>query len=115
MSGPMGYRVSVTPAFRAFSVLVAGLDPAFARGGLLQLPERGAGLQPVDQEFAGGEAFAAMPACHADEDDALARAQASDPVDHRDAVQRPARARFVDDPADLLLGHAGIMFKGHRR
>src|SRR5712671_5360852 len=36
-------------------VFGAGCDPAFAGRGFLALPERRLGLQPVDQEMAGGE------------------------------------------------------------
>src|SRR5205085_3737775 len=43
------------PALPRGVVLGAGVDPAFAGGSLLALPERRFGLQPVDQEMAGGE------------------------------------------------------------
>src|SRR5882724_4369010 len=43
------------PAFLRSIVLGAGFDPAFAGRGLLALPERCFGLQPVDQEMAGRE------------------------------------------------------------
>src|SRR5258708_4034516 len=41
------------PALPRSVVRCAGFDPAFAGGGLLALPERRFGLQPVDQEMAG--------------------------------------------------------------
>jgi hypothetical protein len=43
------------PALPRSIVRGAGFDPAFAGRGLLALPERRFGLQPVDQEMAGGE------------------------------------------------------------
>src|ERR1700730_17409279 len=43
------------PAFPRSIVFGAGCDPAFAGRGFLALPERRFGLQPVDQEMAGGE------------------------------------------------------------
>src|SRR5438132_74503 len=43
------------PAFLRSVVFGAGCDPAFAGRGFLALPERRFGLQPVDQEMAGGE------------------------------------------------------------
>ena len=48
-------HLSGVPAFLRSIVLGAGFDPAFAGWGLLALPERRFGLQPVDQEIAGGE------------------------------------------------------------
>ena len=42
------------PAVPCGIVFGAGFDPAFAGRGLLALQERRFGLQPVDQEMAGG-------------------------------------------------------------
>src|SRR6266403_4546729 len=53
------------PAFLRSIVLGAGFDPAFAGRGFLALPERRFGLQPVDQEMAGGEGGLA---CHGADD-----------------------------------------------
>ena len=66
---PGGVRICLRPGVPALPrrvVLGAGFDPAFAGRGLLALPERRFGLQPVDQEMAGGKfrlSSAPRPSC----------------------------------------------------
>src|SRR5262249_15080378 len=48
------------PALRCLVVAFMGADPLVASRGLLELPERRLGLQPIDQEFTGLEGCFAM-------------------------------------------------------
>jgi hypothetical protein len=51
---------ALLPALLRGGVPMAGFDPAFAFGGFLAFPEGGVGLEPVNQEMAGGESRLAM-------------------------------------------------------
>ncbi len=90
------------------------LDPVGTPGALFLLPERRAGLQIVHQKFRRRESGLAMRRRGRDQHDIVARNQPPIAVDHRDAEQRPARARFLDMALDLGLRHAGIVFQRHR-
>ena len=46
--------------------------------------------------------------------DVLAGHEPADAMDHRDAVERPARGGLVGMAPDLFLGHAGIMLERER-
>ncbi len=96
-------------------VFGAGFDPALAVGRLLALPERSVGLQPVDQEMAGGERGLAVRRGGGDEDDAVAGFEPAVAVDDQRGVERPAPMRLELDLGELLLGHSGIVFEGQGR
>src|SRR5271157_3340307 len=89
-------------------VFGAGGDPALAVRRCLALPERRVGLQPVDQEMAGGECRFAMRRGGGDQDDAVARLEPAVTVNDQRGVERPAPMRFEFDLGELFLGHARI-------
>src|SRR3984893_13924595 len=103
------------PAFLRSIVLGAGLDPALAGRGFLALPERRFGLQPVDQEMAGGECGLAVRRGGGDKYDAVAGLQPAVAVDHQHRIERPAPMRLGLDLGKSFLGHAGIVLEGQRR
>src|SRR5438132_4817041 len=110
-----GLREKRVPALPRSIVFGAGCDPAFAGRGLLALPERRFGLQPVDQEMAGGEGGLAVRRGGGDEHDAVAGLQPAVAVDHQDRIERPAPMCLGLDLGKSFLGHAGIMLEGQRR
>src|SRR6266436_199443 len=103
------------PALPRRIVLGTGLDPAFAGRGLLALPERRFGLQPVDQEMAGGKGSLAVCRSGGDKYDAVAGFQPAVTVDHQHRIERPAPMGLGLDLGKPFLGHAGIMLEGQRR
>src|ERR1700737_5094515 len=103
------------PAFLRSVVLGAGCDPAFAGWGFLALPERRFGLQPVDQEMAGGEGGLAVRRGGGDEHDAVAGFQPAVAGDHQHRIERPAAMCLGLDLGKPFLGHARIMAEGQPR
>src|SRR6266704_2153282 len=79
------------PACRFFVVARACLDPAFAGGCVLFLPEWRACLQIVHDELARGERVAAMRAGDDHQHDLIGRLQLADAVDDRRVVDAPTR------------------------
>src|SRR5690606_12338195 len=101
------------PALGSALVAATAFDPARAFAGVFLLPEGCAGLQVVHDDIAGIERRLAMGAAGTDEDDGLARLQTADAMDDLDTQQRPALTRFIGNPGQGLLGHAGKMFEEH--
>src|ERR1700738_32386 len=106
---------SGVPAFLRSIVFGAGFDPAFAGWGFLALPERRFGLQPVDQEMAGGECRLAMRRGGGDEHNAVAGFEPAVAVDHQHRIERPAPMGLGLDLGKPFFGHARIMLEGQRR
>jgi len=78
-------------------VLVARLDPPWAVGTGLLLPEGGAALQVVHEEITGLEGGAAVRGGGGDKDDGLARGDVADPVEDEQVLQGEACAGLVGD------------------
>src|SRR5262249_45136693 len=79
----------------------------------LELPERGLGLEPVDQELAGLEGCLAVRRGGHHQDDAIAGLEPAVAVDDQGCVEFPPAARLGLDLSELLLGHARIMLERH--
>src|SRR5882672_6091325 len=101
------------PAVRRFVVGGARLDPGRAAGAVLLLPERRLRLEVVHDELAGGEGIAAMRARHRDEHDRVVRLELAVAMNHGAVHHLPARGGLVDDLADRVLRHAGVMLERH--
>src|ERR1700690_929065 len=85
------------PTFCGTLVPRTRVNPALAvRGGLL-FPERGAGLEIIHDELAGGKSIAAVAGCHAHEHDLVHGLQLPDPVDDRRILNLPAPAGRLHD------------------
>ena len=63
----------------------------------------------------GYEGFAPMRTRDADQDDLVGRPERTYAVDHERIGDRPARLRVVDDRAERLFRHAGVMLERHGR
>ncbi len=109
-----GRPILPSSASRRRVVLGAAFDPAFAGGGVLAFPERRVGLQPVDEEMAGGERRLAVWRGRRHQHDAVARFEPAVAVDDEARIERPAPVRLGLDLFKLLLGHAGVVFEGQR-
>src|SRR6266852_4064261 len=102
------------PALPCSIVFGAGCDPAFAGRGFLALPERRLGLQPVDQEMAGGECGLAVRRGGGDEHDAVAGFEPAVAVDHQHRVERPTPICLGLDLGKPFFGHTRIMLERQR-
>src|SRR5690606_6234069 len=89
------------------------LDPAWAVGCRLLLPERRPRLQIVHDEAAGIERGLAMGTGGADEDDGFTRFQRADPVQNLQLEQWPALYGFVGNFPERLFGHARRVLQKH--
>src|ERR1700730_10594488 len=103
------------PALPRRVVLGAGSNPAFAGRGLLALPERRFGLEPVDQEMAGGECGLAMRRRGGGEHNSVAGFEPAVAVDHQHRIERPAPMGLGLDLGQPFFCHAGIVLEGQRR
>src|SRR5919204_2825045 len=110
---PDGLPLALFPPVSRFVVGGARLDPRRAACSMLFLPEGGPRLKVIHDELAGGESVTAMRARHRDQHDLVIRLQVPVAMNHRAIHHLPARRRFVDDLADLALGHAGIVLERH--
>ena len=106
----IAFVITLIPLFGSVIFLVIGTVRP-----LLLLPEGGAGLQPVHEEFGRREGRRPVRRGGGHEHDGVARHQPPVPVHHDGAQQRPARASLGHMALDLLFRHAGIMLQRERR
>src|SRR5690348_7829609 len=102
------------PALLCCIVLSARVDPAFAARGFFALPEWRVGLEPIDQELAGGERRLTMRRSGRDEYDAIAGFEPAVTVNDQYRVERPAPVRLCLNLGEFSLGHARVVLKGQR-
>src|SRR6185369_1846191 len=97
------------PACGGVLVARARVDPALSRRSGFLFPERCARLEVIHDELARGERFAAMRARDGDHHDLVRWREFADTVNHERVEDVPARLGSVDDAAQCLFGHRGIV------